>query len=68
VRKEHDLPAEIVLRMATLHGARALGVAERLGSIAVGKLARLIAVPLAQGADDPFETLCNRPSELLPVP
>lgn len=64
VRVEHGIPAEIVLRMATLHGARALGLTDRLGAIAVGRLAQLIAVPLALGADDPFEPLCRRPREV----
>lgn len=35
------LPNAVVLKAATINGARALGVADRLGSIEVGKLADL---------------------------
>ena len=38
------LPTAVVLRAATLNGANALGVADRLGSVEVGKLADLVVV------------------------
>jgi 5-methylthioadenosine/S-adenosylhomocysteine deaminase len=41
------LPARTALRMATLGGARALGLDGRIGSIETGKLADLVAVNLA---------------------
>lgn len=40
------LPAETVLRMATLGGARALGLDDKIGSIEPGKAADLVAVQL----------------------
>jgi 5-methylthioadenosine/S-adenosylhomocysteine deaminase len=40
------LPAHTVLRMATLNGARALGLEQQIGSIRKGKLADLVAVDL----------------------
>lgn len=66
LQKGHDgdaavLPALEVLRMATLHGARVLGMDERLGSLEPGKLADLIAVDLnhvsTQPVYDPASTL-----------
>lgn len=41
---EHALISERVVRMATIEGARALGLAERTGSIETGKRADLVAL------------------------
>jgi cytosine/adenosine deaminase-related metal-dependent hydrolase len=61
LRQDHPtLPAAAVLRMATLNGARALGFEEALGSIAPGRTARLLAVPVPPGAD-PLETVTSNP-------
>jgi len=56
-----------VLRMATINGASALGLADRLGSIASGKLARLTVVPLAEDDADPLETICSVPETVWPL-
>ena len=48
-----SLPAADVLRMATLGGARALSLDERIGSIVAGKEADLIAVDMSELADAP---------------
>ena len=48
------LPAVTALEMATLNGARALGLEDRIGSLEVGKLADLIAVDLAQPETQPL--------------
>jgi len=47
------VPAEAALRMATLNGARALGIDHLIGSLAVGKAADLVAVDLAQPETQP---------------
>jgi cytosine/adenosine deaminase-related metal-dependent hydrolase len=56
-----------VLRMATLNGAHALGMDDRLGSIEVGKLAALVVVPLDDPATKPFEAVCSMPAEVFPL-
>jgi len=53
--------------MATLNGARALGLDEQLGSIEPGKAAKLIAIPLASEKDDPLLAACSCPTEVYPL-
>jgi 5-methylthioadenosine/S-adenosylhomocysteine deaminase len=49
-----SLPAADVLRMATLGGARALSLDQRIGSIVAGKDADLVAVDMGELADAPL--------------
>ena len=55
------LPAHAALQMATLNGARALGLDDRIGSLAPGKQADIVAVDLSgietQPCFDPISTL-----------
>lgn len=45
VQSHPDVAAEVTLRMATLDAAAALGCDAECGSLAVGKLANLVAIP-----------------------
>jgi cytosine/adenosine deaminase-related metal-dependent hydrolase len=47
-----DVPAERILRSATLDGAAALGFGGELGSIEAGKRARLLAIALPAGLEN----------------
>ena len=47
------VPAAAALRMATLNGARALGLDERIGSLTAGKAADLVAIDLGRIASQP---------------
>ena len=47
------LPAQQALHMATLAGARALGIDELTGSLTVGKAADIVAIDLAQPETQP---------------
>ena len=46
VRAHPDVPADAILEMATLRAAEALGCDQDCGSIAPGKLANLVALPM----------------------
>lgn len=49
-----DVPGDVLLRMATLSGAEALGWAEETGSLTPGKSADLVVLPLPDAAADPY--------------
>jgi cytosine/adenosine deaminase-related metal-dependent hydrolase len=48
-----DLPSEELMAMGTIRGARGLGMADRTGSIDVGKAADLIVIPLESPHSNP---------------
>lgn len=48
------LPAETVLKMATLHGAKTLGIDKTAGSLTAGKLADVIAINLTEIETQPL--------------
>lgn len=50
------LPAATILQMATLNGARALGLGDRVGSLVPGKEADLVCVDLGRPATQPVHS------------
>jgi cytosine/adenosine deaminase-related metal-dependent hydrolase len=52
-----NVPPETILRMGTLDGAEALGIADQFGTITPGKRAALAVVPIDPDVDDPAEAL-----------
>jgi aminodeoxyfutalosine deaminase len=48
-----------VLQMATVHGARALGLKGQLGELSPGALADLIVIPAVGGVEDAYETVLD---------
>ncbi|MCX8155825.1 MAG: amidohydrolase family protein [Verrucomicrobiae bacterium] len=53
--KNPELPPEAILKMATLHGARAIGLQNRLGELKPGAYADLVALPAPARLPCPFE-------------
>ena len=57
-RNHPDVPPEYVLRMGTLAGAEALGLADQLGSLTVGRRANLVTVALPKNVpSEPHEAV-----------
>ena len=54
-----DVPGAVLLRMATLSGAEALGWADQTGSLTPGKSADLVVVPLPDRSDEPHALLLD---------
>ncbi len=55
-RAQPGLGSESIVRMATMNGAAALGLAGRLGELRVGSLADMISIPWSPGDADPYDT------------
>jgi len=64
IEEQPTLTPRAVLRMATLNGAAALGLTNRLGSIEPGKSDRLVVVPLAAGEKRPVTAVCSNPAKI----
>lgn len=63
-RRHRDLPGSTLLAMATINGARALGLGERIGSLKVGKRADIMAIPLdPAGPAEPLENILRSRAE-----
>lgn len=48
------LPAHVALEMATINGAKAIGLEDKIGSLEIGKLADITAINLAQLETQPI--------------
>jgi cytosine/adenosine deaminase-related metal-dependent hydrolase len=62
-----DVPGDILLRMATLSGAEALGWERETGSLEPGKSADLVVLPLTPSAGDAYTQLFRGPGEVRAV-
>jgi len=49
LKKRYNLASELILKLATLNGAKILGLDAQIGSIQVGKLADIIGIKLPEG-------------------
>ena len=68
LREQHPgLAPAAVLRMATLNGARALGLDRDLGSLEPGKRAQLLVAGLEDPEDDPLEVVTSCPAEITTI-
>jgi len=68
LRREHPgLAPAAALRIATVNGARALGLADRLGTLEPGKLAAIVAIPLDPGVRDPLDAATSGPAVVRPL-
>jgi cytosine/adenosine deaminase-related metal-dependent hydrolase len=63
IRQFSQMSPEQILQLATTGAAKALNQGEKLGRLAVGAWADMIAVPQDGAADDPYETVVfsNKP-------
>jgi cytosine/adenosine deaminase-related metal-dependent hydrolase len=66
-RQDSGIPAEAIIRMATLSGAEALGWSRETSSLTPGKSADLIVVPLDPGHGDPHERLLRSDAQVCAV-
>ena len=58
--KEPSVSAQEILQMATVNGARALGLAGKIGELAAGALADVIAIPFAGKATKIYESVLQQ--------
>jgi cytosine/adenosine deaminase-related metal-dependent hydrolase len=60
--KNKKIPASEILRMATMNGARALGMAGQIGELSENSFADLIAIPFAGKNEDIYDAVLHHPS------
>ena len=66
-RQYEDAPAQTLLEMGTIRAARALGMADSIGSLGQGKLADFITIPIGEGARDPIVEILDSNREVTGV-
>jgi len=54
---EYGFKPEEIIKMATLNGAKALGLADRIGSIEPGKDAKIFSIPSSTSISDPYHII-----------
>ena len=54
---EYGFKPEEIIKMATLNGAKALGLADRIGSIETGKDAKIFSIPSTTSISDPYDII-----------
>ena len=59
-----EAPPETVLQMATVNGARALGLPGRIGQLSENSLADIITVPFAGKSADALEAVVHHACEV----
>jgi len=63
-RRFPALPGEWLVRLATVSGAEALGLAAETGTLQAGKSADLIVVPIREGMADPHDAILHGESSV----
>lgn len=63
-KKHPDVPARTILRMATINGARALGLSGKVGELRPNAFADLIALPCREKLADIYEDVVHYPGNV----
>jgi aminodeoxyfutalosine deaminase len=63
-KNEPSLSARTIVRMASLNGARAMGLGGKVGELSEGCFADLIALPFAGNAGDAYDAVLHHPSHV----
>jgi cytosine/adenosine deaminase-related metal-dependent hydrolase len=54
---EYGFKPDEIIKMATLNGAKALGLEDRIGSIEIGKDAKIFSIPSTTSISDPYHII-----------
>ena len=59
-----DVSPEVILQIATVHGARALGLQGKIGELSENAWADLIAVPFSGKLTDSYDAVVHREGDV----